>query len=168
MPGPSPKQPGKRQRANKPSQMRVIPGGLVGRIVPEPPKGMLKVISQRWVDFWGSDLAQLVEPATDMMALHRLFTLYDDRERAYRSVKKKPFVKGSKGQPVANPMAGRTESLDKEIRMLEDRFGLTPKARLALGIAFGQMTKSLDDLNSSLDEDEDADGDEDPRVEIAQ
>lgn len=148
--------------------MRVIPGGLVDREVPDPPKGLLKDIGEKWAAFWQSDLAQLVEPATDMMALSRLFTLYDDRERAYRSVKKQPFVEGSKGQPVANPMASRTESLDKEIRMLEDRFGLTPKARLALGIAFGQVTKSLDDLNSSLSEDEDDAGDDDPRIQATQ
>ena len=35
---------------------------------------------------------------------------------------------------------------------MEDRIGLSPKARVSLGIQIGQMKKSLDDLNSELEE----------------
>ena len=48
---------------------------------------------------------------------------------------------------------------DAEIRSLEDRLGMTPKARLQLGVEFGKAVKTLDDLNKTLNADEE----EDPR-----
>lgn len=167
MPGPTPKPPSQRQRRNRPKDMRVIPGGLANREVPPPPDGLLKQTRETWDRYWRSDIAQLAEPDTDLEALERLFSLYDERRRAYRSFRKERFVEGSKGQRVLNPLGRLISDLDKEIRMLEDRFGLTPKSRLALGISFGEMTKSMSDLNRELAEDIDHDDSdeaaEDPR-----
>jgi hypothetical protein len=47
-------------------------------------------------------------------------------------------------------------SLDVEIRQLEDRFGLTPRARLQLGITYGEAKKSLEELNAELQADEES------------
>ena len=52
--------------------------------------------------------------------------------------------------------------LDEEIRQLEDRLGLTPRARLQLGITFSEAAKSLDDLNRMFTGDGGEDA-EDPR-----
>jgi hypothetical protein len=41
--------------------------------------------------------------------------------------------------------------IDAEIRNLEDRIGLNPKARVQLGIQLVSAKKSLSDLNSELD-----------------
>lgn len=167
MPGPPPKPPDQRQRANRPHNLGVIPGGLTV-VAPNPPEGVLQPTRDAWDRYWGSDLAKLCEPDTDGEAIARLFTLYDQRRRAFDASKSQLLVEGSQGQPVLNPLVKYVESLDKEIRALEDRFGLTPKARLALGIAFGEMTKSLDDLNRTLGRDENGgDEDKDPRIQTA-
>ncbi len=49
---------------------------------------------------------------------------------------------------------------DAEIRQLEDRFGMTPRARLQLGITFSESVRSLEALNQSFIADDD---EEDPR-----
>lgn len=73
-------------------------------------------------------------------------------------------MKGASGQPVVSPLQKVLVHLDGEIRQLEDRFGLTPLARLRLGIAIGDAARSLDDLNRLM-EDSDDDGDSfDPRI----
>jgi|SRR5690625_359614 len=169
MSGPTPKPADRRQRRNKPATLRVVPAGRVGREVPKAPAGMLKATRDEWSTFWGSELAQLVEPSTDLPALERLFQLYDEHRRSMRAARRERLVEGSMGQLVLNPLLKYAESLQKEIRALEDRFGLTPRARLALGIQFGEAARSLADLNRALDADDDEDeieAQEDPRQAV--
>ncbi|MBA3778215.1 MAG: hypothetical protein H0X16_02710 [Chloroflexi bacterium] len=85
-----------------------------------------------------------------MPALRRLFALLDERERAYRVSRRALVVEGSMGQPRINPVVGLVATLDAEIRQLEDRLSLTPKARMALGVAFGEAHRSLDALNAEF------------------
>jgi len=115
--------------------------------IPEAPQGLLKQTRAQWVELWSSQLAQTIA-ATDMPALERLFTLYDERHRAMRDFRKARLVRGSTGQPVLNPMGKLVKDLDGEIRQLEDRFGLSPQARLRLGIDLGKAADSLDALNA--------------------
>ncbi|HEX7119134.1 MAG TPA: P27 family phage terminase small subunit [Longimicrobiales bacterium] len=165
MPGPLPKPTDRRQRRNQPKPLRVIPGGLVGRNAPPAPAGLLKATRDEWDTFWRSELAQLVQAETDLVALERLFRLRDEERRAMREARKARLVPGSMGQMVLNPLLKYAESLQKEIRALEDRFGMTPKARLALGIAFGEAARSLSDLNRMLEYDDGNEADEeDPRL----
>jgi len=131
-----------------------LPGGKVDP--PPAPSGLLKATREDWSGFWASPLASLVIPA-DLPALRRLFTLYDERLRAYQGYRKGRLVAGSMGQPVLNPLFAAMKSADAEIRALEDRLGLSPIARLRLGVALGEAARSLDELNRSLDADDDAD-----------
>ena len=116
--------------------------------------------------FWRSEMARIVDEDRDRPALERLFTLYDERERAYRAYRKQRLVKGSTKQPVVNPLwRHATSTLDPEIRQIEDRFGLTPRSRAQLGLAIGGLKKTLDDLNRELDGDDDGDeASQDPRL----
>lgn len=140
--------------------------------VPAPPKpggkALLAVTVQAWEAFWSSPaLAGLVQPA-DLAALHRLFVLYDDRERMERAYRAQPFTAGSTGQMVVNPAAREIASMDPRISQLEDRFGLTPMARLKLGLTFGEAQRSLDAINREFDADDDEaeDEEEDPRLRV--
>lgn len=105
-----------------------------------------------------------------MPVITRLFTRYDERERAYRAVRKQGRVTtGSQGQVVAHPLLKYIDACDAEIRQLEDRLGLSPRGMAQLGANFAAAQKTLDDLNKSLD-DTDVDGnghDDDPRLAIA-
>jgi len=60
------------------------------------------------------------------------------------------MISGSQGQKILNPMYRQRTSVDAEIRQLEDRFGLHPKAGLTLGIVYGEAARSLEELNARI------------------
>lgn len=160
-----PKPSDRRQRRNTREVGAVV--SLPSRSTPAPatPSGLLAPVRAAWDAFWGSEQSSLVMPA-DHPALLRLFSLLDERERCSRAARKSPLVEGSQGQPTLNPLLKHVGSLDTEIRQLEDRFGLTPLARLRLGVTFGDAHRSLADLNRSLVDDLEEVAD-DPRADIA-
>jgi hypothetical protein len=148
--GPLPKPSERRQRRNASSASNLVVLERVERPVPDAPTGLLKATVTAWTEFWRSSVAGLVEDG-DMETVRRLFCLRDERERAYRAFRRSRFVSGSKRQPVLNPLARYMLSLDGEIRQLEAVFGIGPVARLRAGIAFAEATRSLDELNRTLD-----------------
>jgi P27 family predicted phage terminase small subunit len=162
MPGPLPKHSDRRQRRNRRDLVVVASDPPA---TPPPPAGLLTASTRAWGTLWASPLAATFQPS-DLPALRRLFELRDERVRAFRVARKDRIVPGSKGQPVLSPMIGYVASLDAEIRNLEDRFGLTPRARLQLGVTFGEAHRSLADVNASFLEDDRHDDDrEDPRLD---
>ena len=166
MPGPPPKPPESRQRRNARAAI-VVRRGAGALEAPAAPRGWLRATAERWAIYWASPVGQLADPETDLPAILRLYSLYDERERAYRAYKKRRLVKGSQGQPVVNPAWRQVPVMDAEIRQLEDRLGLTPQSRLKLGVTFGAAARSLEDLNRDLTKDDDASDDQDPRLAIA-
>lgn len=152
MPGPLPKPASERQRRNKRDIGTIVPIESA-RSIPKPPPGLQALIRSAWESFWTTPLAQLITDA-DLPALHRLFDLYDELDRIWRAAKKHRIVTGSQGQEVLNPLYKQSDSLRNEIRQLEDRFGLTPMARLKLGVKFGEAKRSLAD---EVDDDDDLD-----------
>ena len=122
-------------------------------IGPKAPTGLLKKSKERWQVFWESPVSKMVDMNSDMPALERLFFLYDERLRASRGFRRQRMVEGSQGQLVVNPLAKLFKDFDAEIRQLEDRFGLTPMARMRLGFTFGEAAGSLTNLNKLLEED---------------
>ena len=151
MSGPSRKPASKRQRTNKPraTDLRVVPEVEV----PKPPPGLLKVTRDWWVEFWSSEFARVAVIDVHRPMVRRLASLCDERERCYQSARKGRLVTGSQGQPVLNPLYKHMSTLDAEIRQLEDRLGLSPRAGLNLGIQMGQMRRTLDDLNRDIEVD---------------
>jgi P27 family predicted phage terminase small subunit len=104
----------------------------------------------RWQDFWGSAIAGQVEPS-DLGSLRRLFYLYDELDRMRDAIELTGrVVEGSQGQPRPNPLYGQVEKFAAECRQLEDRFGLSPVARLKMGLVFADAHSSLDALNSQI------------------
>jgi P27 family predicted phage terminase small subunit len=169
--GPPPKPAERRQRRNERTSTEragvglvALPGGKVDP--PPPPAGLLKATRQDWAEFWASPLGALIV-AADVPALRRLFTLYDERARAYRGLREFGRLIDIEHGGKLNPLAGYLKACDAEVRLLEDRFGLSPIARLRLGVALGEAAKSLDELNRSLDADDpDDEPAGDPRVRV--
>lgn len=148
------KSPDRRQRRNETSLV-VAPLELE-QVVPEPPSGILKVTKETWEKFWTSDLARAVDVTTDLPALHRLYQLYDERERCYRTIRSDGrMVMGSQKQMVLNPLCKHVNTLDTQISNLEDRFGLSPMARKKLEVQFSEANKSIDEMNKALANDDD-------------
>lgn len=164
--GPAPKDSDKRQRRNAPQEL-VAPSPPVSQGVeggrPEPPSYLLAVTKRRWEAYWASPVAKLVDEVSDLPALERLFWLYDDLERSRRSVRAQGhMIEGSKGQAVMNPLLRHMQTQAAEVRQLEDRFGLSPRARLSLGVTLGQAAQSLADLNAPFL----GGDDDDPRLDV--
>lgn len=168
MSGPPPKTAARRQRRNKANvvSLRVLEGGRQELALPNPPAWLSTKNADFWRQYWSSDLALAADPKTDIQAIHRLFGLYDERDRLEKAYKAKPLIKGSMGQMRLNPLRGLISGCDAEILKLEDRFGLNPISRLRLGITFGEAAKTMADLNNMLNDDGSDNGTEkeiDPR-----
>ena len=119
------------------------------RLAPAPPTGLLQASQAAWVRLWASPLASTFTES-DVPALERLFQLRDERARAFRAARRQRLVAGSTGQPRLSPLVTYVATLDAETRHLEDRFGLTPRARLTLGIQLGEAHRSLGELNAEF------------------
>lgn len=160
--GPTEKRTGRQRRPSTSKVIQLVPGAS-NTAAPAASKDWLAVTRDAWLAFWCSDVSKLVNVA-HRPALQRLFDLYDERERAASAAKKKRIVLGSQGQPVLNPLLKYVADCDKEIRGLEDRFGLTPMAMLRAGATFGEAAKSLEAMNGAFDDDApQTSPDEDPR-----
>ncbi|HSW41312.1 MAG TPA: P27 family phage terminase small subunit [Patescibacteria group bacterium] len=134
--------------------MIALDGGAC--VTPPPPRAWLASTAAAWRAYWASPLARAAQIDTDTPAIERLFGLRDERERMSRVVRRSRVVLGSAGQPRANPLYAQITAFDAEIRQLEDRLGLSPIARLRLGVTFGDAARSLADLNRELASDDPA------------
>ena len=138
-----------RIRRNRPKPLQVVPS-LVLPAFPPPRDEWLAETIDDWEAFSGSEVASVIDLAADSPALYRLFDLYDERQRARRITWGDPVVEGSHGQLMIHPLTRRVAAINKELLALEDRFGMSPKARLALGIAIGERGGSLEALNAAF------------------
>jgi P27 family predicted phage terminase small subunit len=163
--GPAPKDPEKRQRRNRARDLEAIPEAAGVPTRPTPPAGLLKSVRDRWTAYWESPVAQLADPVSDLPALERLYRLYDDLERSHATVRKQGhMVRGYRDQTVMNPLLKHMQLVQAEVRQLEDRFGLSPRARLSLGVTLGEAAKSLSDLNAEFMAG--GEDDDDPRFDV--
>lgn len=161
------------QRSGKSGRTRDI--GQIARrtdvavIVPQCPATLagrepLASTVEAWERLWSSDVAAVLELDSDMESVVRWLSLLDERERTFRAFRQKRMVEGSTGQPVLSPLWQVVQSCDRELRALEDRIGLSPRARLNLGITYAEAGKSLDELNRLLERDDSEAPTEDPRL----
>jgi P27 family predicted phage terminase small subunit len=138
------------ERQNRITKDVVVPLKAGVSVVPASDVGWRPGTVERWVEFWSSKLAANVE-VSDHGALRRLFRLYDELDRLWEAIEETGrVVEGSQGQPRPNPLFKQVESFQSEARNLEDRFGLSPKSRLQLGITFADAHLSLAALNERL------------------
>jgi len=149
--GPLPKEEGRRQRRRSSANLKLIaehdPAAVV---VPEAPDGMSERQLGSWAEFWRSDVASLVR-STDMSVVRRLWGYYQQHEELTTVFNRSRLVAGSQGQPRINPAHDALMKLEGAILRLENELGLTPSARLRLGITFADSMLSLDELNARLE-----------------
>jgi P27 family predicted phage terminase small subunit len=133
---------GKRQkprnmlRTQRPDRMLAVPIRLdVGRKPPTTPAGLHQIAQKAWRDFWASDVSYAVDLKADLGALRRWAHCLSERARFSELVELSPLVKGSAGQLRRNPLVDHIALLNAEITRYEDHFGMTPLARMRLGIA---------------------------------
>lgn len=124
------KAPERRQRT---STADLTPSPVRSVTAPAPLPTWSTEVAESWSEMWASGLAAHFK-ATDVPALERLFTLRSRLGAALEEADKQPVVPGSTGQPTLSPWFAEAHRLEAEVERLEDRFGLTPQARLRLGV----------------------------------
>ena len=135
-------------RRNKPKPLQVVPE-LVPDL-PTPREEWRPQTIESWEALGKSQLVSVIDWDADQPALYRLFDLRDERRRIRDEVWADPLVEGSRGQPMIHPLVRRLRDIDRQILALEDRFGMSPRARLALGIAVNKPEWSLEALNAGF------------------
>jgi P27 family predicted phage terminase small subunit len=93
-----------------------------------------------------------VDREADRYRVERWITTVDEYERINAAFKQTRIVKGSTGQPVLNPLSQYLQQLLAEINKAETELGLTPLARMRLGIAYGEAQLTALELARALDE----------------
>jgi P27 family predicted phage terminase small subunit len=94
-------------------------------------------VVEAWQDLWLSPLAgPKFLTVTDRPALVRLFEFRNRLLAAIEAFEVEPIVAGSTGQATLSPWALEVARLEAAVARLEAQFGLTPLARLKLGISF--------------------------------
>lgn len=135
------KPPGRTQ-GHRRQHFVVLQGGqLVDQgAIPPPPPGLLVRSERRWEAFWRSPVAQVIDPAADLPRLVRWIKASDEWERVTKTINETGrLVRGSMGQPVLNPLFGYLAQLDAQLTRAESEFGMTPMARLRLGLSLGEL-----------------------------
>lgn len=156
--GPLPKEDGKRQRQRSQTNLRLLEQHDPAAPIPSPPDGLSEARLAGWQEFFESPLAGLVKP-TDLSVVRRLWTYYQQHDDLTRIFAKSKLVTGSQGQPRMNPAHDALMKMETSILRLENELGLTPSARLRLGITFADSMNSLDQLNARIQADRDDEDD---------
>jgi hypothetical protein len=133
-----------RQRRNMPSTL----SGAAGPAMPDPPADLSNVLRRQWQGLWSSPIAALMDPVSDLPGVTRLFELYTLADRVQAKLSSDDSV-------VDGALVTARVRLASEIRLAEGQLGLSPRSRLALGIALlaGQKAASLDDAVDDADDD---------------
>jgi len=151
--GPLPKEEGARQRRRSSTNLRLIDSYDPDTVdIPEPPEGLSPERVNDWHKFFQSPLAGLVTD-TDLSVVRRLWNYYQQHDELNAIFAKSRLVAGSTGQPRMNPAHDALLKTEAAIFRLENELGLTPTARLRLGITFADASNSLEALNERLQDD---------------
>ena len=150
-PTPEPPKSGAKTAKNGPKSAKNGPNAAKIS-APRPPKGLLAASKRLWTMFWNSPVAQAVDLAADRYRLERWINCVDEYERINAAFRNTRIVKGSTGQPVLNPLSQYLQQLLGEINKAEAELGLTPLARMRLGIAYGEAKLTAIELSRALDE----------------
>ena len=102
-------------------------------------------------------MAQLLDPISDMPAVCRLFNLYTLGEQLDVQVSRHMalLTVGNGDVELDDKLLAARMRAASETRMLESQLGLSPRSRLALGLALlaGRKAGSLDDAVDDANDD---------------
>ena len=100
-----------------------------------------------WLAFWASPLANTMGE-TDVPGLYRLWELRIQADAFNGTAAREGYmVEGAKGQPAAHPLLAKAQALLAPIAQLEREYGLTPVAKVRLGLSTAKAHKTLADMS---------------------
>ncbi len=97
----------------------------------------------RWTEMWSSAIAATWDRPGDMGALTRYIVNYDRWLKLDEMVRRTPLVKGSMKQARPNPLFVTMATVAGELRVAEEKFGLTLLDRMRAGIEIGGAAEGL-------------------------
>lgn len=103
-----------------------------------------------WGKWWRSEPSIAVNEESDFAALQWWIICVFRRALYIWIVREQPLVKGSTGQPVANPLEDTIGKLTRDIQRAESRFGMTTLDRFRLN--FERTVAETDDDMSLIAE----------------
>ena len=122
--------------------------------IPKPPTGIGKIARDAWNAYWGDVVAGAVREADGPLVLRWIQNL-NRYQLLIAQADAEPIVAGSTGQKRANPVYDLAFKLESSIKADEAQLGIGPLNRLKLGLAIGEASRSLADLNMEGDDDGD-------------
>ena len=149
---------GKRQKP--PDELVYRHGGRVKPLVPVAPAhlaprlpdGLGDHAATVWAAFWASRVSGAVDLDADGEALRHWIRCVDEREKLRAATSRAPLVKGSHEQLMLNPLFRRLRDLNREIARAEEHFGMTPLARMRLGVTYLQEQAAKEDLEAKREQ----------------
>lgn len=133
-------------------RLGIIPKAAAPKPAPKPPTGLGKRAGQVWRAYWRSQVSEAADRDADMHRIDRWIKAVDEYDTVLEVFRKNRVVDGSMGQPVLNPLATYLSTLEGQISRAEHELGLTPLARLKLGITYGEAQLTALELNRQLDQ----------------
>jgi len=119
---------------HRPSRPLTRIGPVEGLAPPRAPRGLSAPVRRLWGELWTSRVGSSWDRASDLPAMLRYIHNLERYLRYGELVTQMPMVKGSTGQLRANPLAARMDALEGQLRTAEEQYGLSPLARVRLGI----------------------------------
>lgn len=98
-----------------------------------------------WEALWDERQAEQLQGA-QLAPAWRWIRAFDEWLRAIDEVTQAPMVRGSMGQPVANPMMSWVASREAEMEKCEKQLGIGLRNKADLGLTFGQMRLTAQQL----------------------
>lgn len=148
--GRPPKPDAIRQRKHKRHLTTLAHRDQEQRVVMKAPPGLLPASRKLWRAYWASPVSRASEVNADAGLLQRWIEAVNEWQIVYEEFKRERIVAGSHGQPVLNPLASYMKTLEQTITYAEQQLGLTPVARIRLGIAIGEAKLTAHELNRRL------------------
>lgn len=72
----------------------------------------------------------------------------DEREKLHAATVRAPLVRGSHEQLMLNPLFRRLRDLNRQIARAEEHFGMTPLARMRLGVTSLQEQAAMEEMEA--------------------
>jgi len=112
--------------------------------VPPAPSTLEELGRTVWAALWDAG-GPAYYPPTDRFVIERYCSLHD-RRKTFLDILDRDgaMILGSQGQEVLHPASRALDSVEKELRAIEDRLGLNPEARARLGIVTIEHKSKLD------------------------
>jgi P27 family predicted phage terminase small subunit len=115
--------------------------------IPQPERDALSESAKAyWRARWRSAAAGAWDREADLAPLTVYILDFDTWLRFRAVVQQAPLVRGSKEQLRPNPLIKEMRLLERQLRATEEQFGMSPRARISLGISLVEGVSKLEEL----------------------